>query len=357
MSTKSREAQLDEVSLVASKRISILLTGETGTGKEVLARAIHEASGRSGPFIAINCAALPAHLVESELFGHIRGAFSGAQQDRDGALVASSGGTLFLDEIGDAPIAVQTALLRAIELQLVKPVGAEKERRVDLRVVAATSRDVEFMILDGDFREDLYYRLAGHELRLPPLRERKCDLPALAAEFARQDGHSAGITPAALSGLSRYEWPGNIRQLKNSIQRAAAVCRGNAAISVIEPSRPRSSAPPAPQIETASPKLSLTLSSEVSQLSELWLNSGAILFPEGLSRRGARIYERLLLIALLDDHNYHTLPGAIQRRFGRLFSHSWKTADEGRSLRLLVATAGCTEAELVAVVDNARFAA
>ena len=182
---------------IATKQVNILLTGETGTGKELLARAIHKASGRPGPFIAINCAALAHNLVESELFGHIKGAFSGAEKDRPGALLASCGGTLFLDEIGDAPIAVQIALLRSLELGLVKAVGSETERPVDLKVVAATSRDLCDLIESHRFRLDLYYRIAGHELLLPPLRDRKCDLPILGAEFALACDHPWGLSRTA----------------------------------------------------------------------------------------------------------------------------------------------------------------
>lgn len=208
---------------------SVLITGESGTGKELVARAIHENSGRKeAPFIAINCGALTDSLLESELFGHARGAFTGAVAEKKGLLEDANGGTLFLDEIGDISPSLQVKLLRVLQEGEFKPVGSNELRKTDLRVIAATHRNIEELIKAGKFRDDLYYRLKVIEIRLPPLRERLEDLPDLVNHFVAHysDSNKKGIShvsPEALEKLMAYSWPGNIRELEHSIERAIAM--------------------------------------------------------------------------------------------------------------------------------------
>ena len=216
----------------APSDVPVLVLGETGTGKELVARALHRLSGRrSKPFLAENCAAVPAQLLESELFGHKKGSFTGAVADRDGHFVAASGGTLFLDEIGDMPLEMQAKLLRTLETKEVRPVGSNRTVRADVRVVAATNRDLAAMVGERRFREDLYYRLKVVQIDLPPLRERRGDVERLVGYFlamtAREDGVAElEIAPEALEALSAHDWPGNVRQLENEIRRSTALCRG-----------------------------------------------------------------------------------------------------------------------------------
>ncbi len=217
---------------VAPTDSSVLITGESGTGKELTARAIHERSARrEGPFVAVNCAAIPESLIESELFGHEKGAFTGATGARTGLIEAAHGGTLFLDEIGDQPLSAQVRLLRVLQERAVRRVGATREQPVDVRVVAATHQDLAALCRDGRFREDLYYRLRVVEIHLPPLRERGADLRRL-AEFlldktCRRLGRPAlRLSPGALALIERYSWPGNVRELENALERAVIVTRG-----------------------------------------------------------------------------------------------------------------------------------
>ena len=217
---------------VAPSEVPVLIRGETGTGKELVARALHEGSPRRrGPFLAENCAAVPAGLLESELFGHVRGAFTGAIADRAGHFVAAAGGTLFLDEVGDMPLEMQVKLLRALETREVRPVGASRTVRIDVRLVAATNQDLETMIRERRFREDLAYRLDVMRIDLPPLRERTGDVPLLVRGIARRLARDLGrpvpgIEPEALAALARHPWPGNVRQLENEIRRALALGTG-----------------------------------------------------------------------------------------------------------------------------------
>lgn len=209
---------------------AILLLGETGTGKELLARLVHETSGRRGRFVAANAAAFPEGLVESELFGHVRGSFTGAVEDKMGLIEAADGGTFFLDEVGDLPPAVQVKLLRVLDETVVKRVGAIEGRAVDVRLVAATNRDIRRLLRDGTFRRDLYYRLGVHEVEIPPLRERAGDVALLAghllARLGRRDRADAPVlSPEALAALESYPWPGNIRELENEMERAFARVR------------------------------------------------------------------------------------------------------------------------------------
>jgi transcriptional regulator with PAS, ATPase and Fis domain len=210
---------------VAPTDTTVLVTGETGTGKELVARALHDESPRArGPFVAIDCGALPESLIESELFGHVRGAFSGALGDRKGVFEEADGGTLFFDEIGELPVTLQPKLLRALETREVRRVGSNQSRRVDVRVIAATNRSLSHMINDGRFREDLYYRLAVVEIELPPLRARRQDIPRLAASFLeRHSGEPSQPPPALLAAMMAREWPGNVRELRNFIERSVSL--------------------------------------------------------------------------------------------------------------------------------------
>lgn len=209
----------------------ILLRGETGTGKELFARTLHAWSPRArAPFVAVNCAAIPSGLAESELFGHVKGAFTSAHRDRDGAFARADGGTLFLDEVGELALDLQAKLLRALECKSVRPVGAENERRVDVRIVTATHRDLEAMLQARILREDLYHRLGVLELNLPPLRERREDIPVLLEHFAGLIGEelkcSVQLCPNAISAAESAPWSGNVRALRNAVTRAAALADG-----------------------------------------------------------------------------------------------------------------------------------
>ncbi len=219
-----------KVEKVAGTDISVLITGETGTGKELIAREVHRRSQRKdGPFVVVNCGAIPENLMESELFGHVRGAFTGAVATRTGKFQAAHGGTLFLDEIGEMPIGLQVKLLRALQERMVTKVGETKPDRVDIRVVAATNRDLEAEIKKGTFREDLFYRLNVVNLHLPPLRERGDDTVLLAkfllAKYAEElNPKVKGFTPNALIAIRKYDWPGNVRQLENRLKKAIVLC-------------------------------------------------------------------------------------------------------------------------------------
>lgn len=222
---------LELVERAAEFKSTVLLTGESGTGKEVLARAIHAQSPRrSDAFVGVNCAAIPEPLLESELFGHARGAFTGADRARRGLFVEADGGTLFLDEIGELPLALQAKLLRALQEEEVRPVGESKSRKIDVRVIAATARDLETEVAASRFREDLFYRLNVLRVRVPPLRERREDIPLLVDHFLASFATSLGrpvrdVSDEALSRLVTYAWPGNVRELENVIERAVILAR------------------------------------------------------------------------------------------------------------------------------------
>ena len=212
---------------VATTAATVLVTGESGTGKEVVARLIHEQSGRLGEFVAINCGAIPDHLLESELFGHERGAFTGAVASRAGRIEMANGGTLFLDEIGDMPLPMQVKLLRVLQERVIERVGGTEAREVDIRVVAATHRDLQQCIDEGRFREDLFYRLNVFPIDVPPLRDRRQDIPTLLDEFIgrmeREYGVTVRLRESAIDVLQAYEWPGNVRELANIVERLAVV--------------------------------------------------------------------------------------------------------------------------------------
>ena len=231
---------------IAPQSSRVLITGESGTGKELVARAVHENSARAKtPFITINCGAFPETLLESELFGYMKGAFTGANENRRGLFQAAHGGTLFLDEIGNMSVTMQVKLYRVLQEGKVRPVGSTDESDVDVRVIAATNKDLEKEIAEGRFREDLYYRLSVIPIHLPPLRERREDIPLLAREFLERFSKSMGknvdgIDPEAMRRLEVYDWPGNVRELENTIERAVALESGNRVSTEALPDRIRS---------------------------------------------------------------------------------------------------------------------
>ena len=225
--SKLMRQMLELASKVAAHNTTVLLTGESGTGKEVFARAIHRMSPReSAAFVAVNCAAIPEHLLESELFGHMKGSFTGAVSDRHGLVEEANGGTMLLDEIGEMPLALQAKLLRFLEEGEIRRVGDRRDRKVDVRLIAATARSLDQAVKDREFRADLYYRLNVVHLHLPALRERPEDIPALLAHFAQLTaqrlGRSVSISPKALAMLATHSWPGNVRELRNAVERACS---------------------------------------------------------------------------------------------------------------------------------------
>ncbi|HVP66525.1 MAG TPA: sigma-54 dependent transcriptional regulator [Anaeromyxobacteraceae bacterium] len=223
-----------QVRKVAPLKATVLLTGESGTGKELVARAVHELSPRASfPFVAVNCGAIPADLIESELFGHVRGAFTDASRDKKGLAAEADGGTLFLDEIGELPPQLQVKLLRFLQEEEVRRVGDTRAEKVDVRVVAATARDLGRAVKEGQFREDLFYRLNVVGIRLPPLRERREDIAPLVRHFLvkyrslRPDAPLSGVSPAAMEALGAYRWPGNVRELEHVVERAVVLAEGS----------------------------------------------------------------------------------------------------------------------------------
>ena len=232
-SRTGRPSQPRTVQRAAPMDVPVLITGESGTGKELIARAIHASSRRvDGPFISVSCGALPENLLESELFGHVKGAFTGALAARKGLLEASHGGTFFLDEIGEAPLSIQVKLLRVLEERSIRRLGDNRSIPVDARIVAATNRDLQAAVREKIFREDLYYRLNVVPIRMPPLRERRNDIPLLVAHFIEKTARKvnkqvSGLSPQAMSLLTGYRWPGNVRELENIIQRMIVVTKGD----------------------------------------------------------------------------------------------------------------------------------
>jgi two-component system NtrC family response regulator len=223
---------IDRAERVAETKSTVLITGETGTGKELVARAIHNRSAqRDMPLIRVNCAAIPESLLESELFGHVRGAFTGAATTKKGKFALADGGTIFLDEIGTMSPALQSKLLRVLQEREFEPLGSERTEKIDVRVIAATNRDLRQMVADGKFQEDLFYRLNVIPIELPPLRDRRDDIPALVEHFVRKHAQRTGrrverIDDGVLPALQQYDWPGNVRELENTIERAVVLSAG-----------------------------------------------------------------------------------------------------------------------------------
>ncbi len=230
--SRAMEAVITRAELVAATKSTVLITGETGTGKELVARAIHDRSAqRDMPLIKVNCAAIPETLLESELFGHVRGAFTGATTTKKGKFALADGGTIFLDEIGTMSAILQSKLLRVLQEREVEPLGSERTEKIDVRVIAATNRDLRQMVADGKFQEDLFYRLNVIPIEIPPLRERRDDIPALVEHFVNKHAQRTGrrfdkIDETVLAGLQQYDWPGNVRELENTIERAVVLSPG-----------------------------------------------------------------------------------------------------------------------------------
>jgi transcriptional regulator with GAF, ATPase, and Fis domain len=256
-SSRAIRVALDHAASVAELDTTVLLTGETGTGKDLFAQFIHgRSSRRAKPFVAINCAALPEPLLESELFGHERGAFTGAVARKPGKFELASGGTLFLDEVADMSLALQAKLLRALEARQVEPLGATRSVSIDVRVVAATNRDLAAAVRDGAFREDLFYRLQVFPIALPALRDRREDIPVLVVHFLEEFGRAfgklpLGYEPDVLDALQEYAWPGNVRELRHAIERAVILAKGPVIQlahlpEAVTPRERRPTAPPPP---------------------------------------------------------------------------------------------------------------
>jgi DNA-binding NtrC family response regulator len=232
------EEVIRTIDLVAKSRSTVLVTGETGTGKELVARAIHDRSAqREMPLIKVNCAAIPDTLLESELFGHVKGAFTGATANKKGKFALADNGSIFLDEIGTMNVSLQSKLLRVLQEREFEPLGAERTQKVDVRVIAATNRDLRLMVSEGRFQEDLFYRLNVIPIALPPLRERREDIPILIEHFIRKHAQRAGkriegVDESTLKALQQYDWPGNVRELENAIERAVVL----STTPVIQPS-------------------------------------------------------------------------------------------------------------------------
>jgi len=265
-------ALYDLIRQVAPSRSSVLVVGETGTGKELVARALHQGSGRDGLFVAVNCAAIPHELLESEMFGHLKGAFTGATRDKMGKFELANGGTLFLDEITEMPLALQAKLLRVLQENTVERLGAHRATPVDIRVVAATNREPQQAIERGLLRGDLYYRLNVVRLDLPPLRERTGDVPLLAEHFLQ--GHSQDLgkvpprmAPGVVAALEGYDWPGNVRELENLMERIAVLCRGDTVkLDQLPPEIGAARATPSPSPATADDEGPLALELQVEAL-------------------------------------------------------------------------------------------
>jgi transcriptional regulator with GAF, ATPase, and Fis domain len=305
---------MEQIELVARSDTPVLILGETGSGKEVVARAIHNRSRRApGPFVRVNCGAIPPDLVDSELFGHERGSFTGAVADRKGWFERADGGTLFLDECGELPLAAQVRLLRVLQDGMLERVGGEKPMHVDVRIVAATHRDLQSWVADGRFREDLWYRLAVFPIKLPPLRDRPSDIPPLAAHFALRAAKRLGMPPLVPSGsdvslLVSYGWPGNVRELAAVIERAAilgggerldvARALGSAPVRSAAAGAPSlSAAPPAMPVDDPLPTLDAAMARHIEEA--LRRTRGRIEGPQGA--------------AALLDINPHTLRARMRK--------------------------------------------
>jgi two-component system response regulator AtoC len=290
--SKAIRELVSSLEVLAPSANRLLITGESGTGKELFARGFHKLSGRSeGPFVAINCAAIPENLLESELFGHEKGAFTGAHKRRNGLFEQAEGGTLFLDEIGDMPLALQAKLLRVLESGEVRRVGGDRSTIVDVRVVAATAKNLSLAVDSGEFRKDLMYRLDVFQLHIPPLRERLEDLPALVSFLVAKICASHGkpvptISAAATSILESSAWPGNVRQLENAMERAVLLCRGGE----VEPSDLPSGLSGAGGLTASIDDAALSIKVRIPEL-ERELIAAALLRAGGNKSRAAKLLE------------------------------------------------------------------
>jgi len=299
------------VERAAEYKTTVLVTGESGAGKEVVARAVHGLSDRAGePYVAVNCGAIPESLIESELFGHVRGAFTGADSEAPGMFREADGGTLFLDEIGELPPAIQVKLLRALQEEEVRPVGAAKTFPVDVRIIAATARDLEQMVAANQFRADLYYRLNVFRIHVPPLRERVEDIPLLAdqllAAHARRIGKAIDpLEREVLDALAAYAWPGNVRELENSLERALILARGRRITRDLFPfTMPAAAAPEgAPDSHGSPVPLDSVDSHDSSDSSDSAGPPGEDL---SIKRRGRALEERLIRLALVRTRGNRT---------------------------------------------------
>ncbi|XXF79606.1 sigma 54-interacting transcriptional regulator [Myxococcaceae bacterium GXIMD 01537] len=311
---------------VAETDTPVLITGETGTGKERLARAIHRWSSRADqPFVSINCAAIPAGLLESELFGHVKGAFTGATRDRAGRFQMANGGTLFLDEVGELPVELQAKMLRALQEKAFEPVGSDKTVHADVRILAATHVELQQAISQRRFREDLYYRLSVFPLRLPPLRERREDLPQLSAFLLEEQARRTGrrgmrVTPAGLAHLDAYEWPGNLRELANALERATILSKsaelGPEAfdLPIAQPARAAGPAEGAPAEASVKPEDVATLE-DVQRghiLRVLALTKGRIYGPGGAAKllgiKPSTLQSRMKKLGIVRQEQFITEP-------------------------------------------------
>ncbi len=283
---------------VACTNSTVLVQGESGTGKELVARAVHACSARAAePFVCINCGAFPETLLESELFGYIKGAFTGALQNKCGLFEVANGGTIMLDEISEMSLAMQVKLLRVLQERTLRPVGGTTEIPIDVRVIAATNKDLDRLVADGAFREDLYYRLNVIPMRVPPLRERQEDIPLLANHFLKKYAPAAGkrvlrIAPGSMPALRRYEWPGNVRQLENTIERAVALEAGDELHVELPAERAKAraaaAAAGAPVAVPAIPTDGLDMERYVADLERAMINS-ALRHSNGVQTRAAEM--------------------------------------------------------------------
>ena len=301
------ENLMTQIRRVAASETRVCILGETGTGKELVARTLHEHSARrTGPFVTLNCAAVPAELIESELFGHEKGAFTGAANRHNGKFEQAQGGTLFLDEIGDMPLTMQAKLLRVLEENEIERVGGEKPIRVDARVVVATHRRLEDLVKQGTFRQDLFHRIYVFPIVLPPLRDRLDDIPILAGHFAKQIAAQNGwkvraFSPAAIEELKRYAWPGNVRELRNVIERLLLLATGNEITA-------EDAFAALPQL--AGPSIAM---------------DGGHIATGTLANR-VEAYEREVLIAELKRHNHHMTN--VAKALGLERSHLYKKCQQ-----------------------------
>lgn len=287
----------DQIRRVAGLKTTVLIQGESGTGKELVARALHTSACRNGkPFVAVNCGAIPETMLEAELFGHVKGSFTGATADKAGLFEQADGGTLFLDEIGEMPLALQVKLLRVLQESEVRRIGASKSRKVDVRVVSATARDLQAEVTEGRFREDLFFRLNVFSLQIPPLRDRVDDLPLLVQYLVKECAARIGrepvprVAPEALRRLMAHNWPGNVRELENVIERALVLCDGDQLAATC---LPNGSAPiERPSLQTGSTDSTENLSiKQAERIMEMDLISKALIKTGGNRTHAAKILE------------------------------------------------------------------